>query len=262
MASLLEAALSVLRVCPAPPTIGLVGLGAFGILIARHLAPLMPVMGYDPACPPDGPAGPDGVALAGLDEVARCPIVVLATPVDALAAVVAAIAPILAPGTLVIDVGSVKTGPAAIMRAGLPDDVEVIGTHPLFGPQSAAGGIRGLKIAVCPIRGRSGPRLAAFLRKALGLRVIVTTPEAHDREAATVQGLTHLIAKVLVRMEPLPTRMTTASFDLLVRAIDMVRDDAPAVFDAIERGNPYASGVRRRFFDLAAEVNASLEREK
>ena len=29
-----------------------------------------------------------------------------------------------------------------------------------------------------------------------------------------VQGLTYLIAKVLVQMEPLPERMTTRSFDL------------------------------------------------
>ncbi|WP_204301532.1 hypothetical protein, partial [Stenotrophomonas maltophilia] len=81
---------------------------------------------------------------------------------------------------------------------------------------SARDGIAGLKIAVCPIRGGRGRRVAAFLRKVLRLDVIMTTPEAHDREAATVQGLTHLIAKVLVQMEPLPTRMTTRSFDLLM----------------------------------------------
>jgi len=140
----------------------------------------------------------------------------------------------------------------------LPGHVEIIGTHPLFGPQSARDGIRGLKIAICPIRGDSGRRIAAFLRKVLGLDVIMTTPEAHDREAALVQGLTHLIAKVLVRMEPLPTRLTTTSFDLLSQAVEMVRHDAPEVFWAIERSNPYALEVRRRFFALAAEVDSSL----
>jgi prephenate dehydrogenase len=74
-----------------------------------------------------------------------------------------------------------------------------------------------------------------------------------------VQGLTHLIAKVLVQMEPLPSRMTTRSFDLLVRATEMVRDDAPEVFEAIERANPYAGAVRRRFFDLAANLDRALE---
>lgn len=87
----------------------------------------------------------------------------------------------------------------------------------------------------------------------------MTTPEDHDREAAVVQGLTHLIAKVLQRMGPLPTRMTTRSFDLLSEAISMVQDDAPEVFDAIEKANPYAETVRRRFFDLAAALSVELD---
>ena len=148
--------------------------------------------------------------------------------------------------------------PAEIMRRGLPEQVEIVATHPLFGPQSARDGIKGLKIAVCAIRGRRGPRVAAFLRRALGLSVVMTTPEAHDREAATVQGLTHLIANVLVQMEPLPTRMTTRSFDLLMQAVSMVRHDAPEVFQAIERSNPYSQQVRRRFFDLASALDAEL----
>jgi hypothetical protein len=34
--------------------------------------------------------------------------------------------------------------------------------------------------------------------------------------------------------------------------------DAPEVFEAIERANPYASSVRSRFFTLASELNAKL----
>ncbi len=85
-----------------------------------------------------------------------------------------------------------------------------------------------------------------------------TTPDAHDRDAALSQGLTHLIAKVLVKMGPLPRMTTTRSFDLLNEAIEMVRHDPPELFDAIEGLNPYASGVRRRFFDLASELDIEL----
>jgi len=93
----------------------------------------------------------------------------------------------------------------------------------------------------------------------LGLDVIMTTPDAHDREVALAQGLTHLIAKILVQMEPLPRRMTTASFDLLMQATEMVRYDAPNVFLAIERGNPHARAVRDRFFALAEEMRLHLD---
>ena len=238
------------------PTLGIIGAGAFGRLLAEQLHPHAEVLAHDPAAT----AAPPGLRLAGLAEVAGREIVVLATPVAAMAEVVAAIRPHLRPGALVLDVGSVKVLPARIMREGLPPEVDILATHPLFGPQSAARGLRGLKIALCPVRGwRRALGIAAFLRRALGLHVILTTPEAHDREAATVQGLTHLIAKVLVQMEPLPTRMTTHSFELLMQGVGMVRDDAPGVFHAIERANPYAPAVRRRFFDLASALQEGLE---
>ncbi len=184
----------------APPTIGLIGLGAFGRLTAAHLGPQFPLLGFDPAVTD----APKGVTLRPLAEVAACDVVILATPVPALSAVIAAINPYLRPGAVVLDVGSVKVIPAQKMLAELPPYVDIIGTHPMFGPQSARGGVKGLKIVICPIRGRSARLLAAYLRQTFGLDAIIATPEAHDREAAMVQGLTHLIAKVLVEMEPLP----------------------------------------------------------
>jgi prephenate dehydrogenase len=242
------------------PSVGLMGFGAFGRLIARHLRPHCRLLAFDPALPPDVGAG--GIIAADPSEIAVCDIVILAVPVAALSEAIASLRPHLRVGAVVVDVGSVKLGPAATMLAELPGDVEIVGTHPLFGPQSGRDGIEGLKIALCPIRGASAWRIAAFLRRILRLKVIMTTPEEHDREAALVQGLTHLIAKILVRMEPLPRRMTTASFDLLMRATEMVRHDSPAVFLAIEQANPHARPVRDRFFALAEEMRAHLDRER
>jgi prephenate dehydrogenase len=228
--------------CSSPgarPALGIVGLGAFGRLIARHPHARFRLYVFDPV-PPDGSCHEvRHVTVADLPTVAGCGIVVLAVPVDQFTAAIATIRPHLRPGTLVLDVGSVKVAPCAVMRRDLPDDVEILGTHPLFGRGSAM-------------------RVAAFLRAGLGLKVVLTTPEAHDREAAVAQGLTHLIAAVLLRMEPLPSRMTTASFEMLMRAVEMVRHDAPSVFNAISQANPYAAGVRERFFALAAELRASL----
>ncbi len=87
----------------------------------------------------------------------------------------------------------------------------------------------------------------------------MTTPHEHDREAATVQGLTHLIAKVLLSMASSPSRMTTRSFELLVDSISIVQNDAPEVFEAIEKVNPYTEDVRRRFFNLAHELSVEPE---
>lgn len=247
--------------CNPSSTVGIIGFGAFGQFVARHIRPYFRLCAYDPDPGLQPIAECHGVALTSLEMVARCPVIVLATPVGRLQEIIDAISPHIQPGSLVLDVGSVKVGPADIMKRGLPAHAELVATHPLFGPQSARDGIAGLKIAVCPIRGRGCYRLAAFLRRQLRLKVIMTTPAEHDLEVATVQGLTHLIAKVLVQMEPLPKRMTTKSFDLLLEAVNMVRNDAPEVFEAIERANPYSSGVRNRFFELAAALNSELAEE-
>ncbi len=240
------------------PRLGLVGYGAFGRLAARHLSNWFEILAYDPMGQGDAYA-----ALGGLEAVAACPIVILSVPVGVIEETIADIAPYLVPGALVIDVGSVKVRPAQAMALGLPSGVRSVGTHPLFGPQSAVGGLQGLKIAVCPVsERRAARRVAAFCRLRLGLKVFMTTPEAHDREAATVQGLTHLIARVLIAMEPLPTRMTTASFEKLMQAVEMVRYDSPAVYDAIERDNPFSAEVRERFFALAQEARTGLSADE
>jgi prephenate dehydrogenase len=96
----------------------------------------------------------------------------------------------------------------------------------------------------------------------LGLEVILTTPEAHDREVAAVQGPTHLIAKIFVEMKPLPTRMSTRSFELLMQAVSMFRHDVPEVFQAIERSNPYAANVRQRFFAFASKLEVELSSDR
>ena len=236
-------------------TVGIVGFGAFGRLIAEKIKGDFDLRAYDPAC-----VGREerGVRLVSLEEVAACDIIILAAPVSSFTELLTRIAPLCSPGTLILDVGSVKVHPAEIMERVVPDHVEVIATHPLFGPESARHGIKGLKIAICPIRGTSHRPLARYLRKSLGLEVIMTTPHDHDREAATVQGLTHLIAKVLMAMGPLPTRMTTRSFDLLIEAISMVQNDAPEVFEAIEKANPYAPEVRTRFLTLATALSRDV----
>ncbi len=243
-------------------SLGIVGFGAFGQLAARHLGHYFEISAYDPSLDEATVAKHFGVRLSSLNSVSQSDVILIAAPVSAFEQVVSEIAVACKPGALIVDVGSVKVVPSEIMRRLLPNDVDIVASHPLFGPQSAATGVKGLKIAVCPIRGRQHARLAAFLRKALGLTVIMTTPEEHDQEAAVVQGLTHLIAKVLLKMGPLPTRMTTKSFELLSEAISMVQHDAPEVFEAIEKANPYAESVRRRFFDLAASLSVELDTDR
>nr|WP_245586688.1 prephenate dehydrogenase [Pleomorphomonas oryzae] len=231
---------------------GLIGFGAFGQLIAEHLRAYFPILVYDIA-PDAARAAALDASIVSLEVAAACPVVILAVPVSEMHGVAVRLAPHLTPGALVLDVGSVKVEPATIMLETLPDHVDIVATHPLFGPVSARAGLRGARIAICPLRGRRF-RVAAFCRR-LGLDVIMTTPEQHDRDAAEVQGLTHLVASLLLKMDLHPTRLTTASFELMMSAVDMVRNDAPEVRHAILAANPYAGDVLRRFKSLTSALD-------
>ncbi|WP_245267986.1 prephenate dehydrogenase/arogenate dehydrogenase family protein [Rhizobium sp. 42MFCr.1] len=139
-------------------------------MLAEHLRPHFSIWAHDNK-PDAAKASELGPSMVSFESAAACPIVVLSVPVSQLRILATRLAPLLQPGTLVLDVGSVKVEPAKIMEEVFPDDVDVVATHPLFGPQSARDGLRGLRIALCPIRGRRF-RVAAFCRK-LGLEVIM-----------------------------------------------------------------------------------------
>ncbi|MGR3662561.1 MAG: prephenate dehydrogenase/arogenate dehydrogenase family protein, partial [Paracoccaceae bacterium] len=240
-------------------TTGIIGFGAFGQLIANHLAPHTRLMLCDPAHEVMQLANGQSLPNTPITEIARCDFIILAVPVDQIETICRALNPHLRPGTTVIDVGSVKLEPLKIMQTELPDFTPIVATHPLFGPQSAKGGLKNLQIAICPTRGTHHRLIATFVKRRFKLRPIRISAEDHDKEAATVQGITHLIATVLIEMDLPKTRINTASFDLLTQAINMVRDDAPCVLSAIEQANPYAADIRDTFFTTANRIRQRMQ---
>ncbi|MFT4089519.1 MAG: prephenate dehydrogenase [Asticcacaulis sp.] len=240
-------------------TLGLFGLGAFGQLIVRHLAPYFDIYVYDPSPGAKAFAKRHNVTLTTLEVAAACRFVVLATPIRTLKELAKTIAPHVRKYALVIDVGSVKVKPAEWLKEALAPTTSILCTHPLFGPQSASKGINDMEIVVCPVRMRHLQPVIRFLRNTLDLKVSLATPEEHDRALAAVQGLTHMIAKVLSGLEPLPQEHTTRSYDLLMQGVRLVQGDSDELFLSIERDNPYASEVRRRFFSEIDSLRARLE---
>ena len=66
-------------------SLGIIGLGAFGRFMVRHLAPYYRLLGYDPNRPSPDKLQADqaeDIRLAPLAEVASCDIVVFAVPLD------------------------------------------------------------------------------------------------------------------------------------------------------------------------------------
>ena len=201
-------------------SLGLIGIGAFGTLAARHLAPYFDLVLHDATADVTLLASQINARVGTLRDAAQCDIVMLAVPVQKIRQALTEIAPKLKPDALVIDVASVKMKPVAAMLELLPPGVSIVGTHPLFGPQSGKNGIAGLNIAICETRGGRGDEVERFCADKLALRVTHVTPEEHDREAAYVMGVTHLLAKVVVSLDLPKMRFPTRTYELFDQAVE------------------------------------------
>ena len=63
-------------------------------------------------------------------------ILVISVPIENTCDVIHEVAPFMKAGSLMVDVTSVKEGPSRTMAEALPDSVEYIPTHPVFGPRT------------------------------------------------------------------------------------------------------------------------------
>lgn len=237
---------------------GLFGYGRFGRFAALHLKRRGEVLVHDPYVEPWERVGP--IQPASFEVVAAQDVVILSVPISAIGDLCCRMAPHLRPGALVADVCSVKIEPLREMEAALPPDVEILGTHPLFGPDSASGGIRGLKIALCPVRCTRLSSVRQFLEES-GLRIIETTPEAHDRAMAETQSLFHLLARAMQDMGTRITEIATPGPERLFKDFDILQHDSYQLFVDLQKRNPFAKPLRRRLIEKLTELDSQLNDE-
>lgn len=238
--------------------IGLIGCGRFGRLAARYLAEDFLVGVYD-SNPANTAELPHGVHAVTLPEAAAASVLLLAVPISALRAVLRQIRYIVQPGTLVLDVCSVKTWPALWMRTLLPAGVEILATHPMFGPDSAADGLQGRNLILCPERIDPAryQKIRAYLA-AKGLHLIETDPRGHDAQAAVSLSLTHFIGRALEVYGARPQAVDTEGYRRLLHILEVVTHDTWELFRDMHRFNPYARTERRAFVAALAQVEQML----
>jgi len=150
----------------------------------------------------------DAARAAGVLDVAGTPeevcvdadLVVLATPVFAMAETVRRIAPHLRPGALVTDVGSVKRVLHESLPGLLPRGVSYIGSHPMAGSHHRGfaharadlfDGAACIVTQTAPSEERD--RLCRFWQ-ALGARVHLREPSDHDIEVSWMSHVPHVLA--------------------------------------------------------------------
>jgi prephenate dehydrogenase len=236
--------------------IGIIGLGRFGKFAAGILKNDFQVFGYDPSTG----IRVQGVCRGDWDEVAAKPIVLLCVPISFMEPTCRQLASNLHPGQLVIDTCSVKEWPLRIMTRLLPRHVEILGTHPLFGPDSARQGIRGQRIALCPVRCQRVPAIRRYLT-GLGLKVIITSAARHDREMAKTQALFHFLARGVTALRVFPGELTTPGPAKLFHDFEDVQNDSFQLFHDLESLNRFAPPLRKRMLQSLERIDQKLKKQ-
>lgn len=144
----------------------------------------------------------DRVVASAAEAVAGADCVMLAAPVGAYAAIAQEIAPHLAPGAILTDVGSTKQSVIRDVGPLVPAGVHFVPAHPLAGtehsgPDSGFAELfdgRWCLLTPPPGTDEAAVEKTSELWRRCGSMVTVMEPAHHDRVLAIVSHLPHLIA--------------------------------------------------------------------
>ena len=198
-------------------------------------------------------------ACSNADIARSCDLVMVSVPIRSTVAVIREIAPLLAEDQVLCDLCSLKAAPVEAMLASR---AEVIGLHPMFGPNTRS--LQGQTIVATPSRCREetlDALLSIFRRE--GARITITTPEHHDEVMAVVQGLAHFstlsVAEAMRRLGVEPLEMlafTSPVYRIEMDLVGRILGQDAGLYGDILQCNPRVPDVLSAF---AAAVDSLKE---
>ncbi len=125
------------------------------------------------------------------EEIVDTDVLLVSVPINIAGRVIECVGPEMHKGALLMDITSVKKAPVEMMGRFTNKDVEILGTHPLFGPTAKS--MRGQTIIFVPLRkGHLYDKIEAMFKKN-GAKIEFLTAGEHDEIMSVIQGLTHFI---------------------------------------------------------------------
>lgn len=239
--------------------VGIIGYGRFGALLADLLKRDHEVWVHDVENLAENVEA-SGCHWVELESVMEMDTVFLATPINSIESLLDKISPLTRPGQLIIDVASVKTRVRDWMVASLPEEVEILNTHPMFGPDSI-GSEHELRLVFCPTRleeQRADHWRGVFT--SWGCQLIDLSVEDHDRLAARSQGITHFVGRVMKGMEVEPTVVDTHGFRQVHHVVEQTCQDTEELFHDLQFYNPYTAEMLTDFSRSVHRVKANIYR--
>lgn len=181
-------------------------------------------------------------------EIYQAEVIFYAVPISAFESVIKAHKKYFKDHHLLIDVLSVKLYPQKIFKKYLKAlKTRALLTHPMFGPDSSKQGFKGLPLVMDQFLADNKKYLFwknYFIKK--GLRVIEIPAKEHDKLAATSQGVTHFIGRLLQEFNFQPTLIDTLGAKKLHEVTSQTCNDSWQLFLNLQNFNPYTKIMRVR----------------
>jgi prephenate dehydrogenase len=202
--------------------------------------------------------------LTPADVAGSCDVVVVSVPIGRTQAVIEAVGPLLHRKSLLMDLTSLKSAPVDAMLQYSAS--EVIGCHPLFGPQVRSMG--GRPVVLCPARTRRWlPWLRSVLQRA-GARIVEMTPEEHDRRMALIQGLNHINSLALgmvisgadIGLSDL-AQLSTPAFAQKISLAEKVFRPNPRLYAEIIALNPDMARILALYEQALADLKPLIDKQ-
>ena len=194
------------------------------------------------------------------ESVKESDVVLLSVPIKKTVEVIRDVAPKMRPGSLLMDVTSLKSEPMETMMKYAASGVEVLGTHPMFGPTMPT--IKGQTVILVP-----GPKkcekwlsiMEAMFRRD-GAQVEVLDAEKHDEIMAVVQALTHFAyISVGAALNSLDfdvahsRRFMSPVYEIMIDFVGRILAQSPELYANIQE-NPKAKMVRDAYIEECVKL--------
>ena len=194
-----------------------------------------------------------------LEAASDADVVVISLPIDVTTDIIKEIGPHMKSGSLLLDVTSVKEEPSKVMHEYAAEGVEVLPCHPMFGPRIRS--LDGQVVVLTPVKtGKWYNKILKFLESE-NARVIVTTPEVHDRMMSIVQGLTHFayisIAATIEKLDidvKESRKFASPIYNLMLDTIARITAQNPYLVYSIQTKNSYIEETHKTFLETFTDL--------
>jgi len=239
-------------------SIGILGYGRFGKVLASLLTEQYAVNVYDPKLSGNDHDDLDvDVHFVSEEALLKEKTIFIATPINQFETVIQSIAPRLSPESTILDVCSIKLYPVKIMQKYLKKSIGIISTHPLFGPDSIDS-TQSLNFMMYPVRDTQHcyDQWKRFFAKQF--TIVEITPDEHDRMAAESQGVVHFVARFLNEAKLHKTPIDTMGFKQLLGLVKNNCNDTWELFHDLQSYNPYSKAMITRLEQAFDAVKSKL----